>query len=133
MIVAVNGTFFMYGEKYGNSTGFGPSPPVMFPKIVVYTSSDMQTWKNGGEVLQGYPGAPWGTFFTPWVIYNKESGKFVLWFNSYMHGCCDGGFGVAESTDGLKFTLLGVNEDSSMCEIISAGRLLEKPLSFLYD
>lgn len=38
-IVAVNGLYYMYGEHYGNSSGMGPSPPQMFPKIVVYTVS----------------------------------------------------------------------------------------------
>jgi hypothetical protein len=114
MVLPVNGTYYMYGEHYGNNTGFGPSPPALFPKIVVYTSPDMQTWTNRGEVLKNYPNYPYGTFFTPWAAYQKSTGTFVLWFNSYMHGCCDGGFGVATSTDGLTFDLLDVNLDAAM-------------------
>lgn len=79
MILPVNGTYYMYGEKYGNNTGFGPSPPALFPKIVVYTSPDMQTWTNQGEVLKNYPGSPYGTFFTPWAAYQKSTNTFVLW------------------------------------------------------
>lgn len=86
MVLPVNGTYYMYGEHYGNNTGFGPSPPALFPKIVVYTSPDMQTWTNRGEVLKSYPNYPYGTFFTPWAAYQKSTGTFVLWFNSYMHG-----------------------------------------------
>jgi hypothetical protein len=30
------------------------------------------------------------TFFTPWVTFNKATGLFVLWFNAYLQGCCNG-------------------------------------------
>ena len=105
MILAVNGTFFMYGERYTNSTGFGPSPPQLFPKIVVYTSLDMSAWSYRGEVLQDWPTKPYGTFFTPWAVYNKATNTFVLWFNAYLHGCCSGDWGVATSADGVHFNL----------------------------
>lgn len=52
---------------------------------------------------------PYGTQFTPWVVYNKQTQTFVLWFNAYLNGCCAGNFGVATSTDGLNFTLLSSN------------------------
>lgn len=105
MILPVNGVFYMYGERYTNSTGFGPSPPQLYPKIVVYTSTDMMAWTYHGEVLSDWPTKPFGTFFTPWAVYDKASAKFVLWFNAYMHGCCTGEWGVATSTDGISFTL----------------------------
>ena len=38
MILFRAGVYYMYGEHYGNTTGFGPSPPLLVPKIVVYTS-----------------------------------------------------------------------------------------------
>lgn len=105
MILPVNGVFYLYGERYTNSTGFGPSPPQLFPKIVVYTSTDMQSWTYGGEVLTDWPTKPFGTFFTPWAIYDKATNTFVLWFNAYLNGCCSGNWGVATSRDGLRFTL----------------------------
>ena len=105
MILPVNGMFYMYGERYTNSTGFGPSPPLQFPKIVVYTSPDMESWSYQGEALDDWPTKPYGTFFTPWAIFDKSTNQFVLWFNAYLHGCCDGNWGVATSSDGIHFTL----------------------------
>ncbi len=109
MILAVNGTFFMYGEHYGNSTGFGPSPPAIWPKIVVYTSPDMSAWTYQGEALADWPTKPYGTFFTPWATLNKATGQVVLWFNAYLAGCCNGNFGVATSADGIHFTVVSLN------------------------
>jgi hypothetical protein len=109
MILPVNGVFYLYGERYTNSTGFGPSPPQLFPKLVVYTSSDMQSWTYGGEVLTDWPTKPFGTFFTPWAVYDKATNTFVLWFNAYLNGCCSGNWGVATSKDGLRFTLATTN------------------------
>jgi hypothetical protein len=77
----------------------------LFPKIVVYTSPDLMTWTNHGEVLRDYPSKPYGTFFTPWAIYNKRTSQFVLYFNAYLRGCCEGNWGVATSSDGISFTL----------------------------
>jgi hypothetical protein len=105
MILPVNGVFYMYGERYTNSTGFGPSPPQLFPKIVVYTSTDMTSWTYQGEVLDDWPTKPYGTFFTPWAIFDKSTDTFVLWFNAYLNGCCEGNWGVATSKDGVHFTL----------------------------
>ena len=105
MILPVNSLFYMYGERYTNSTGFGPSPPQLYPKIVVYTSPDLMAWTYHGEVLSDWPTKPYGTFFTPWAVYDKSTSTFVLWFNAYLHGCCSGDWGVATSKDGLSFTL----------------------------
>jgi hypothetical protein len=105
MILPVNNVFYMYGERYTNSTGFGPSPPQLFPKIVVYTSPDLMAWTYQGEVLNDWPTKPYGTFFTPWAVYDKGTSTFVLWFNAYLHGCCAGDWGVATSQDGIHFTL----------------------------
>ena len=109
MILAVNGVFYMYGEHYGNSTGDGPSPPLLFPKIVVYTSPDLQAWTFRGFVLSDWPTKPYGTFFTPWAVYDKASQTFVLWFNAYLNGCCAGNWGVATSKDGISFVALSLN------------------------
>ena len=108
-IIAVNGLFYMVGEHYGNSSGMGPSPPLEFPKIVVYTSPDFESWTFRGFAISEWPTKPFGTFFTPWVVYNKATSKFVLWFNAYLHGCCDGQWGVAESDDGVNFTLISLD------------------------
>lgn len=109
MILAVNGVYYMYGEVYHNNTGFGPSPPVMFPKIAVYTSPDMVSWTPRGEAISDWPTKPYGTFFTPFAIYNKPTQTFVLYFNAYLNGCCEGNWGIATSTDGIHFTLQTTN------------------------
>ena len=116
-IVAVNGMFYMYGEMYSNSTGFGPSPPLLWPKIVVYSSPDMEAWTFRGPALSDWPTAPYGTFFTPWVVYNVAAQQFVMWFNAYLHGCCTGGWGVATSTDGVHFTALTFNATGKFADV----------------
>lgn len=106
MVLAVNNTYYMYGERYTNSTGYGPSPPVMWPKIVTYSSPDLVTWTYHGLAINNWPTAPYGTQFTPWAVYDKKTDTFVLWFNAYLNGCCAGNFGVATSKDGVNFTML---------------------------
>jgi hypothetical protein len=108
-IVAVNGTFYMYGEKYDNVSGVGPSPPLLRPRLVVYTSTDLMAWINHGEVFTTWPNFPYGTFFTPWAIYDPARDQFVLWFNAYENGCCLGDWGVATSRDGLHFDVLSMH------------------------
>jgi hypothetical protein len=110
MILKQGGTYFMYGEHYGNTTGFGPSPPALYPKIVVYTSPDLVSWTPQGFAISNWSTAPYGTFFTPWAVYNPLTQRFVLWFNAYLNGCCAGGWGVATSTDGIHFDIVSLNE-----------------------
>jgi len=99
----------MVGEHYGNSTGFGPSPPLMFPKIVIYTSPDLQAWTFRGYAFSSWPTKPYGTFFTPWLIYDKTRNRFVMWLNAYLNGCCSGNFGIGVSDDGLSYTFTSLN------------------------
>ena len=40
-ILKHGGTYFMYGEHYGNSTGFDTNTA---PTLIVYTSPDMRSW-----------------------------------------------------------------------------------------
>jgi hypothetical protein len=103
------GQYFMYGEHYGNSTGFGPSPPLLYPKIVVYTSPDMSAWTFRGFAVSDWPTKPYGTFFTPWAVFNERTQLFVLWFNAYLGGCCAGNWGVATSADGVNFTVVSLD------------------------
>lgn len=42
-IVHVGSTFYMYGEYYGNNTGFNETS---FPQLYVYTSKDLTHWIN---------------------------------------------------------------------------------------
>lgn len=109
MIVAKDNTFYLYGERYNDTVGIGPSPPLLFPKIVVYTSPDLANWTYQGYALDDWPTKPYGTFFTPWVVFNKATSQFVLWFNAYLNGCCNGNWGVATSRDGIHFTVVSMN------------------------
>ena len=103
-------TYFMYGEHYGNTSGFGPSPPALYPKIVVYTSPDLVSWTPRGFAISNWSTAPYGTFFTPWTVYNAQTSTFVMWFNAYLNGCCAGGWGVATSVDGVHFDIVSLDE-----------------------
>lgn len=99
----------MYGERYTNHTGSGPSPPLQFPQLVVYTSPDMMAWTYHGLALTTWPSYPYGTQFTPWAVYDTSRNRFVLWWNDYEHGCCSGGFATATSQDGIHFTVANLN------------------------
>lgn len=125
MILAGDGEYLMYGERYENNTGFGPSPPLMFPKIVVYSSIDMQVWSFRGYAINDWPTKPYGTFFTPWVTYNEASGLFVLWFNAYLHGCCTGNWGVATSVDGISFDIVSLNETGAYAVVDCNGLFID--------
>jgi len=108
-ILSINGTFYMYGERYDNVSGIGASPPIMRPHLVVYTSLDLLTWTYRGEIFSTWPNYPYGTFFTPWAVYNHQTNQVVIWFNAYIHGCCDGNWGVGISDNGLNFNVLSMN------------------------
>ena len=125
MILPVNGVFYMYGEHYGNTSGMGPSPPILFPKIVVYTSTDLVAWENRGFAINDWPTKPYGTFFTPFAVYDKHTETFVLWFNAYLHGCCEGNFGVATSTDGVNFVLQSANTSATFGGVDSNGLFVD--------
>lgn len=114
-IVYAKGRYFMVGEHYGNTTGFGPSPPALFPKLVIYSSPDMSAWRFEGFALSGV--GPYGTFFTPWLLYNERTDTFVLWFNAYIHGCCEGNWGVATSRNGTSFDVISLNTSGAFAVV----------------
>jgi len=99
VIIKQNNRYFMYGEYYGFSTGFNTTD---FPKLIVYSSQDLVTWTNHGIILN-LPGSQ----FTPWAAFNAYTNKFVIWFNSYPQGCCAGEYGVAVSSDGIIWNMVG--------------------------
>lgn len=125
MILEQGGQYFMYGEHYGNTTGFGPSPPAIYPKIVVYSSPDLNAWTFRGFALSNWSTAPYGTFFTPWTVFNKQTGLFVMWFNAYMNGCCAGGWGVATSSDGVNFSIVSLNETGKYAVVDCNGLFVD--------
>jgi len=101
-IVYLNGTFFLYGERYGNSSGFNETD---WPQLHVYTSK--------------------GTYFTPFAVYNQQTHKFVVWFNAYLGGCCQGNFGIAQSDDGIRFTIVSLNEEPFFDQVDCNGLFVD--------
>ena len=115
-----NGTYFMYGEHYGNSTGFNTNTA---PTLSCYVSPDMVNWTPYTFLVD----APVGSYFVPSVVFNPNTNMFVAWFNNYPNGCCDGicectlcivyfltlygagTFGVAQSPNGTHFTIVSQN------------------------
>jgi hypothetical protein len=125
VVLKQGSTYFMYGEMYGNTTGFGPSPPAIFPKIVTYTSPDLLSWTYQGFALSNWSTAPYGTFFTPWVVFNPSTNLFVMWFNAYLQGCCAGGWGVATSPDGIHFDIVSLNETGAYAVVDCNGLFVD--------
>jgi hypothetical protein len=95
-IVAHGGTYYLYGEAYGNQTLATSYPWHSWPRLKVYTSLDMVSWTLQGDPLPMIAGTLW----IPNVIYHEPSQKFIMWF-----GC--GGWRTATSNDGIHFTPAG--------------------------
>ena len=58
-ILAVNGTYYLYGEAYGNQTLATPYPWSAYPRLAVYTSPDLVTWTYRGAPLASIPNTLW--------------------------------------------------------------------------
>jgi hypothetical protein len=120
-IVKMGESYFMYGEFYGNNH---QSVVVTTdrPRLSVYTSKDLQAWTFGGLLhnntnntwaMSGlWPGAAhdMGTWWCPVGVYNHARNKMILWWTATPGTCCDANWGVAESDDGIHFTLITMNE-----------------------
>lgn len=92
-ILEHNGTYYLYGEAYGNQTLATPYPWKQWPRLKVYTSHDLTNWTLRGDPLPMVAGTLW----VPNVIYHKETNRFIMWYGS-------GSWGSATSTDGINFT-----------------------------
>lgn len=79
-IVAVNGTYYLYGESYGNQTLAQPYPWPQWPRLRVYTSPDLVTWTDRGDPLPNVTGTLW----IPNVIHHN--GLFIMWYGSGVWG-----------------------------------------------
>jgi hypothetical protein len=69
------GRYFHYGTRYGTENGYTAKN-----RFVCYSSADLETWTNHGELIPGLPDA---IYFRPYVRYCAATGKYVLWFNQY--------------------------------------------------
>jgi len=75
--------YYLYGTRYGTTDGFGKTN-----RYVCYSSPDLVTWTFHGECLKD---APSRIYYRPYVIYNKSTRKYVMWYNA------DSQYGVAVS------------------------------------
>ena len=80
--------YYLYGTAYGTTDGFNKNN-----RYRCYSSADLVTWKLEGELLQNPPD---GVYYRPYVVHNKKTGKYVLWYNWYAT-LWDGQYGVATS------------------------------------
>ena len=80
--------YYLYGTAYGTTDGFNKNN-----RYRCYSSADLVTWKYEGELLKDPPD---GVYYRPYVIQNKKTGKYVLWYNWYAT-LWDGQYGVATS------------------------------------
>jgi len=71
------GTYYLYGTRYGQTDGFGKSN-----RYVCYSSPDLATWTPHGEIL---PDAPPRVYYRPYVKFNQRTRKYVLWCNADNH------------------------------------------------
>jgi len=76
-----NGKYYLYGTWYGAGDGWGKTN-----KYVVYSSPNLKDWTNEGVILKDLPAR---TYYRPCAVYNEETHKYVLWYNT------DGKMGVA--------------------------------------
>lgn len=90
------GRFYLYGTRYGNTSGFGNSN-----RYVCYCSPDLNEWTFHGEMLSN---APARTYYRPYVKFNRSTGKYVMWYNA------DNQYGVAVADNpGGPFTIINPN------------------------
>ena len=82
------GRYFLYGTAYGNTAGFSINN-----RFRVYSSPDLEHWTFAGELL---PAPPDGVYYRPYVVFNPQTRKYVLWYNWYPR-LWDGQNGVATS------------------------------------
>jgi len=82
------GRYYLYGEAYGKTAGY-----TINNRFRVYSSVDLTHWKFEGELLKSPPD---GVYYRPYVIYNRRTHKYILWYNWYKK-LWDGEIGVATS------------------------------------
>ena len=76
-----------------------------------------------GQLHNNTAGKPWaatgmwsgaatntGTWWCPSAVYSAARKKMILWWTNAPGKCCDAFWGVAESSDGIHFELVSMNE-----------------------
>jgi len=93
-INAHGGGFLIYNNTYywfGEHKGSGKDGSKAFVGVRVYSSKDLYNWKNEGVALHVLKDTlsklqEGCTIERPKVIYNKKTGKFVMWFHHELKG-----------------------------------------------
>ena len=80
--------FYLYGTAYGTNDGYNTAN-----RFRVYSSPDLKRWTLAGELFKEQPT---GVYYRPYVVYNPNTRKYVLWYNWYPKQW-DGQAGVAIS------------------------------------
>ncbi len=69
------GRYYLYGTAYGKSAGYSINN-----RFRVYSSQNLKDWRFDGELLESPPD---GVYYRPYVVYNPNTRKYVLWYNWY--------------------------------------------------
>jgi len=67
-----NGCFYLYGTAFGKTDGLTNNA------FHVYSSPDLERWTLEGILLKERPD---GFYFRPYVVFNPNTRKYVLWYN----------------------------------------------------
>lgn len=101
------GYYYWYGEKYGPNPARGEERTERGVRL--YKSRDLATWEDLGNVLQvknepGHPIQVGSVIERPKIVYNKKTGKFVMWFHNELkgrgYGAAWAGVAVADKVEG---------------------------------
>ncbi len=68
-------SFYLYGTAYGTNDGYGTAN-----RFRVYSSPDLKRWTLAGELFKEQPD---GVYYRPYVVFNPNTHKYVLWYNWY--------------------------------------------------
>jgi len=75
-ICCFDSTYYFYGTRYNNEDGTSA-----YNRVYCYSSPDLVTWTNHGDVLpeRNIPNSKyWGTYWRQHVNYNERTRKYVL-------------------------------------------------------
>ena len=104
MILEHEGMYYWYGENKNGATSIAPSGDIRvdFIGISCYSSPDCMNWTYEGLALEA-SGEPGNDLYKdrvgerPKVLYNKKTGKFVMWFHLDSADYTDARAGIAVS------------------------------------
>jgi len=106
--------FYLYGTAYGTNDGYTTAN-----RYRVYSSPDLGQWTLAGDLFKEQPV---GVYYRPYVVFNRKTRKYVLWYNWYPKQW-EGQTGVAVSDTPVgPFTIVNPNVHLS-CSFPGDGSL----------